>query len=392
MPTSRTIGPLHFEDLEPHRFEDLVRQLAYGYRQWLDIEATGRLGADEGIDIRATELFFDGSISEPEEDSGEDVDQSLGRQREWRIQCKRHKKLSPAQIRQAVRDLLPKGEARPYGIILAVATDVTANSLASFQDERIKQGIKEAHFWTKAHLEDLLFRPENDHLLFAYFGISIVQRRVNKAREIKRRIQTRRKIMTALKASDFDIEDHDVLVRDIECNAYPPSDDPRFGFSDRVRPIHTATLHQFAPKGLVLRLYMHSGWLMPDGTWDMLTLSSLRLGSSMFQGDFVDEHLERQRIDGDRKKELLKQVPESEQVHVYEYCVLPFDNIVEVDPLGDVLYSGVHLYCDFNDGSPYEKQQYFEAVKRIGQSDHFSHEPLDVKLRTALFRSSTSSK
>ena len=53
---TRTLNPLHFEDLEPHRFEDLVRQLAYQFRAWRTIEATGRVGADEGVDIRAVEM------------------------------------------------------------------------------------------------------------------------------------------------------------------------------------------------------------------------------------------------------------------------------------------------------------------------------------------------
>jgi hypothetical protein len=30
---ARTIGPLHPEDLEPHRFEDMVRQLLYDLSQ-----------------------------------------------------------------------------------------------------------------------------------------------------------------------------------------------------------------------------------------------------------------------------------------------------------------------------------------------------------------------
>src|SRR5690349_2024345 len=49
---TRTLGPIHFEDLDPHRFEDLVRQLAYDFRQWQSIESTGRGGADDGFDIR----------------------------------------------------------------------------------------------------------------------------------------------------------------------------------------------------------------------------------------------------------------------------------------------------------------------------------------------------
>jgi len=49
MAVTKILGPLHFEDLEPHRFEDLVRELVYELRDWQSIEATGRRGADEGL-------------------------------------------------------------------------------------------------------------------------------------------------------------------------------------------------------------------------------------------------------------------------------------------------------------------------------------------------------
>ena len=52
---TKNMNPLHFEDLEPHRFEDLVRQLIYDFKQWKSLEATGRTGSDEGMDIRAIE-------------------------------------------------------------------------------------------------------------------------------------------------------------------------------------------------------------------------------------------------------------------------------------------------------------------------------------------------
>jgi len=42
---TRTLGPLHFEDLEPKRFEDLVRQLIYDFRPWRALEGTGRANA-----------------------------------------------------------------------------------------------------------------------------------------------------------------------------------------------------------------------------------------------------------------------------------------------------------------------------------------------------------
>jgi len=63
---------LHLEDLEPHRFEDLIRQLIYDFRQWRSIEATGRAGSDEGMDIRAIErvqpppVIYDDDVADDE--------------------------------------------------------------------------------------------------------------------------------------------------------------------------------------------------------------------------------------------------------------------------------------------------------------------------------------
>jgi hypothetical protein len=65
---SRTFNPLHFDDLDPHRFEDLVRQLVYGFRNWNRLEAIGRSGADAGVDIRGVELH---RSTEPDEEEDE---------------------------------------------------------------------------------------------------------------------------------------------------------------------------------------------------------------------------------------------------------------------------------------------------------------------------------
>src|SRR5687768_2785672 len=94
-----TLGPIHFEDLEPHRFEDLVRQLLYDFRDWRQIEATGRSGADQGFDARGWEIAG-GTVFEPDT---EDIlnDSALAeegvRDRLWLIQCKREKSISPAK-------------------------------------------------------------------------------------------------------------------------------------------------------------------------------------------------------------------------------------------------------------------------------------------------------
>lgn len=68
---SKTLGPIHFEDLDPRRFEDLVRELAYDFRDWQSIEATGRSGSDDGFDIRAYERTDPGIPENDEEISSE---------------------------------------------------------------------------------------------------------------------------------------------------------------------------------------------------------------------------------------------------------------------------------------------------------------------------------
>jgi len=68
---TRTHGPIHFEDLDPHRFEDLIRELIYDYKDWQSIEATGRSGSDAGFDVRAYEKTE--IISSAENENNEEV-------------------------------------------------------------------------------------------------------------------------------------------------------------------------------------------------------------------------------------------------------------------------------------------------------------------------------
>ena len=90
---TQTLNPLHFEDLEPHRFEDLSRQLVYDFRTWVNLEATGTLGGDEGFDVRGRELIYDNE--DPDE---EEIEEPHYKERLWLIQCKREKTIPPARM------------------------------------------------------------------------------------------------------------------------------------------------------------------------------------------------------------------------------------------------------------------------------------------------------
>ena len=111
---TRTMNQLHFEDLESHRFEDLVRQLVYGFRDWVALEPLGRSGADEGIDIRGIERVRPHLRL--------DVDREY---RTWFIQRKREKVFGPAKARAVANAALSGASAPPFGFILAAPCDLS---------------------------------------------------------------------------------------------------------------------------------------------------------------------------------------------------------------------------------------------------------------------------
>ncbi len=159
---TRTINPLHFEDLEPHRFEDLVRQLIYNFRNWHALEATGRSGADDGIDIRGFEpmLFAEGTQSSGPEN------------RVWIIQCKRYNSMGPAAVRKIVTNDLEQQPETPYGYMLVASCTFSKRAYDAFRDEVSKFGVRESLIWGKGELEDQLFKPINHHLLPPFFGLA----------------------------------------------------------------------------------------------------------------------------------------------------------------------------------------------------------------------------
>ncbi len=122
---TRTFGPIHFEDLDPHRFEDLIRELIYDYKDWQSIEATGRTGSDEGFDIRAYEKLSSNYLNFEELDTEEILQPMNGNL--WMIQCKREGTIGPQKVADIIESCINK-EAPPYGYILVAPANFSRKS------------------------------------------------------------------------------------------------------------------------------------------------------------------------------------------------------------------------------------------------------------------------
>jgi hypothetical protein len=212
-----TVNPLQFEALEPRRFEDLVRQLLYGFRPWRSLEATGRLGADDGFDIRGWECL-EGTV----DDVGEI--EAPGSDRVWLVQCKRERSIGPTKLMRYLEGIGSAQHESLNGLIFVACADFSKRSRDEFRQWCAAAGIQEFHLWGKAELEDQLFQPHNDSLLFAYFGLSLTIRRRSEQARLRAQTTIKRKLERALDGKQ------DVLIRDAADDQYPYTGDKDDGF------------------------------------------------------------------------------------------------------------------------------------------------------------------
>jgi len=354
---TRTLNPLHFEDLEPHRFEDLIRQLIYDFRQWRSLEATGRTGADAGMDIRAIEsvqsadIIYEDEVEDTEPISVRAIE---AQDRLWIIQCKRERQINPARIRRIVSSNLSGLTEKPYGYMLVAACDFSRAARDTFREEVIKHGVEEFYIWGKAEVEDHLYLPKNDHLLFAYFGISLQVRRRSLKTESRAKLSLKKKLTNAL--GEIDQPGHArVLIRDPRDEHYPYIDSAdEFMKSPRWRywefyahepPDHLAFVYK--------KHYAYVNWETKE--YDILSKydDSIPLDPKIvgLEWRWWDPNNREQRY----RDYWNNNIPEPNRAWAIELRIIPYDRIIALDEIGDIYHPGPHLLVEYGtDRQPFK--------------------------------------
>jgi hypothetical protein len=368
---SRTTNPLHFDDLEPHRFEDLVRQLLYGFRNWVALEPLGRSGADEGIDIRGIEAVGPALSEEGEEDT----DPGGSEQRVWFMQCKREKALGPAKARQVVTDATANVIDPPYGFILAAPCELSKRTRDTLVDELRALGVRQILAWGRTDLEDLLFLPQNDHLLFAYFGVSLQVRRRGMTTELRTRLSMKRQIYRAI--GDLNHRGWTpVLVRDPNEAGYP--------FRERVQDFNvddppwqwTAFRHHSNPDTLALIARRHHAWISKDGKrFDFIDTCSHVLP---YRNGFAKAPPRDEELCERLWRFYHNAIPPDERAWLEVVGWIPYDDILLVDDLGDAFNEPPHVLATRG-----HAHGFFAQTRSFLRGDRdMDSEPLDAaKLR-----------
>lgn len=378
---STTLNPLHFEDLEPHRFEDLVRQLSYDFRPWRSLEPTGRLGTDDGYDACGFEIV---DLQERDEESGEDEEnfELKGQDRLWQIQCKREKNIAPTKLKKYIEEMIPKGADSPYGVIFVAACDFSKRTRDVFRLELQKKGVQEFYLWGKADMEDMLLLPKNDHLLYAYFGISLVIRRRTVKSQIRNLLATKRKVIKHLGAIDRD-SFVQVLIRNANDTIYPYSGDITDFKKKPYWKMYYFTGHTH--DGIRVRTKCYPAYKeinfqrMEIVRWDYTNEMNLAICHE-------DEwHKEEDYFDNFRRAhEFLDSMPEENRAFLEVEGVIPYDRIVEIDPSGDTIAHCPHVFVEVQNNSFFDKSLVY-LVPRDKSGAKFSISSEDDKNRIKYF-------
>jgi hypothetical protein len=164
--------------------------------------------------------------------------------------------------------------------------------MAAFRERAHLRGVSETHLWAKAHLEDLIFQPENDHLLFAYFGISLGVRRTSALQHIRKFISIKRKLMRAFKVDEIDeVVNQDALIRDAFDRTYPEeSNEVTHGDAPPWEPVSVVS---FFHGGIVVSRWHYLGRVTDNGKWDILDASAESPVNKRLWQEVLEEQRER---------------------------------------------------------------------------------------------------
>lgn len=376
----KTLGPLHIEDLEPHRFEDLIRQLLYDFRDWSEIEATGRSGGDEGFDTRAWERWSEpGPVGDSEADDDAREEVADGRGRQWLVQCKRERTITPAKIERYLADLPDTAAEGLYGLLFVAACDFSKATRDRFITIAREKGFLEARLWGRAEIEDQLFQPKNDHLLFAYCGFSLQVRRRSLKTNVRAILATKRAVRKLQGGGSH------ILLRDAADTRYPFMDlDTGDDRADRGR-WKMFGMRELRHDGLELCIQRFLAFIDDDGVhWDYAEgMNDARAHDDPWvtEAKKVDE--ERERSVREAAMTVWDALKPENKAWLEVTRVVPYERIVAIDEEGDEYARWPHVYYVSADGNPFTPYE-FDSLSAASMYDHRRCHPRD-ETRVAVF-------
>jgi hypothetical protein len=222
----------------------------------------------------------------------------------------------------------------------------------------------EFHLWGRAALEDMLHLPKNDHILFTFFGISLVSRRKSSAMEIRAVISTKNKLFNLVGSHP---RHQAVLLRDTKDVHYPyKSEYKDFKNRPRWKEFPAVEMH---PLGLIVQVGKYFAFRDAiKKEWDYSDAINL-VNRQVDDEERETSHDLRQNVES-----FWEFFRKSHQAMFIVNGLIRFDLIVAIDGEGDSLHKFPHIYVDFQgDRGPFVG---FYKYLKFGEHHHKSIDAL----------------
>ncbi|SEJ62090.1 hypothetical protein [Paraburkholderia diazotrophica] len=258
----------------------------------------------------------------------------------WLIQCKRERAIGPKKLLQYLDEIKLGENEKLHGIIFTAACDFSKAARDLFRDRCIQMGLQEWHIWGKGEVEDRLFRPENDGLLFAYFGVSLTIRRRSQRADLRSKLAMKRKANRLLGPK----EHGSVLLRSPDALQYPYS--AEIHNFERLPPWYVRRYVGLSHDGLKFSLHRHFAFLSDDGkSWDAMLCchDATRLHDDPWTPEVNSPHVKRAEA-----WRIWNELPEQNKAWLDIEGIVPFDTVLDIDELGDECFSAPHAYVPFD--------------------------------------------
>lgn len=343
---TKTLHPLPFEHLDAKRFEDLVRQLAYDFRHWRSLEALGQAGGDAGFDARGFEILAPQS---EQTDLDDEEFPSPNSDRVWLIQCKREQAIGPSKLLQYLEAIPKESVTGLYGMIFAASSKFSKASNDAFKTWARTNGLEECHLWGRPEIEDALYQPKNDHLLFAYFGLSLQVRRRKQVADLKRTISLRRTLARVFPQDR--LFGKPAVLRDQDDERYPVVDNDRF---EDAKPLWLPThVLGIGTRGLQVAVRRHLAYYnYENSSWDFASKINEAI-PHQHENPWHDQQVtdERRALSYELLEDW-RSFNDGNQHHLVFVATIPYDEILAVDDVPDSFIRVPTVFTKFKDGKP----------------------------------------
>jgi hypothetical protein len=217
-----------------------------------------------------------------------------------------------------------------------------------------KKGVTELYFWGKDYLEDQLSLPQNDEILFTFFGLSLSPRRRSRTAELKFNINNKNKILKLIFGRDELINQgvprrKTFLLRDIKADHYP--DRGEYPDFEKHRRWEEHVAVQVNAVGVFFKVRERYAYLdEAKKEWDFSTAIDL-----IPRKHNIDEaNQARLEDEGKKAERFWRHLPRRFQAKLVLYGFVPFKDMLIIDDRGDPEYTDPHMFIDFGPHGPFQ--------------------------------------